>query len=354
MNKKIIVSTLALAMGAALAGSVSGTVAWFQYSTRAQVAYMGASAHCTENLQMTKGDVTSSSAWKSEFSSSEIENNSNKDIIPITSGKMAAGAALPVGAANTANAGKTEFYLNPLYQVPEYSKWGVADEANYVQFELHFHVLDVDGGTSTKTYLQKDLYLVDLTLKATQSTDNSESDLYKAIRVHIATDDGTENGKVNKLYCRDDSGDATISTNVYGNLDLNNDGAYDLEEGYEWEFDSTNERETLVYGDNNQVQVANNVAHKDSNNKVDVLADDTDPYAIVANQGKIGTIKAAEDGLKVTVTIWLEGWQKLAPETGNKDASATSSAVWKAADYIGKNFQVGMRFAVDAHEQGHN
>ena len=51
-NKKIIVSTLALAMGAALAGSISGTVAWYQYSTRAPAEFLGVAAHCTENIEL--------------------------------------------------------------------------------------------------------------------------------------------------------------------------------------------------------------------------------------------------------------------------------------------------------------
>ena len=38
---KVIVPTLAIAIGAAIAGSISGTVAWYQYSTRVNVAYLG-------------------------------------------------------------------------------------------------------------------------------------------------------------------------------------------------------------------------------------------------------------------------------------------------------------------------
>ena len=50
--KKVAVSTMALAMGAALVGSISGSIAWYQYSTRSTVSYSGASAHCTESLQV--------------------------------------------------------------------------------------------------------------------------------------------------------------------------------------------------------------------------------------------------------------------------------------------------------------
>lgn len=50
--KKVAISTMALAMGAALVGSISGSVAWYQYSTRSTASYSGAAAHCTESLQV--------------------------------------------------------------------------------------------------------------------------------------------------------------------------------------------------------------------------------------------------------------------------------------------------------------
>ncbi len=49
---KVAVTMMTVALGAGVVGSISGTVAWFQYSTRSTVSYQGASAHCTENLQI--------------------------------------------------------------------------------------------------------------------------------------------------------------------------------------------------------------------------------------------------------------------------------------------------------------
>jgi hypothetical protein len=42
--------------------------------------------------------------------------------------------------------------------------------------------------------------------------------------------------------------------------------------------------------------------------------------------------------LRVYVTIYLEGWQKL-----------DGSAIWNAADYVGAQFNVGLRFSGEAH-----
>lgn len=330
-NKKIIVSTLALAMGAALAGSVSGTVAWFQYSTRAQVAYIGTSAHCSENLEVRVGTAGS---WTTDLQSTDIQGaidtinasvteNADKigtDLQPITTGELAANAALP-----------TNFYKNPIYQFTDKTTWGTADAANYVQFDLYFHVKDVDG-KSTVTYLEKDLYLVDLTITSVQS-DNSTLDLSEAVRVHFASNETTA---TNNLFAKKGS-DATVATNVYGSLDLNNNGDLDKKAGYEWE----DRGDALVYGDNGKQQVANNVAG------TNVLANDANPYSIVANKGKLGKIAASEAGFKITVTIWLEGWTQLSEKPENN--GTTGSAVWDPATYIGKKFQVGMRFACEAH-----
>ena len=324
-NKKIIVSTLALAMGAALAGSVSGTVAWFQYSTRAQAAYIGSSAHCSENLeiQATKVGVDPvSNGWKTDLNSTAIQAavTGGTDLQPITSGAMTATSALPAN-----------FYKNPIYQFTDKTTWGTALPANYVQFDLYFHVKDVDGEDSA-SYLAKNLYLVDLTINAKQD-DESVLDLSKAVRVHFASNEGTP---TNKLFARDGSA-ATVATNVYGNLDLNNNGALDKGPGYEWD----SRGEALVYGDSGEQQVANNAGG------TSVLASDANPYSIVANQGLLGKTTTAEDGFKITVTIWLEGWANLSTKPDGN--ATTGSAVWDPATYIGAKFQVGMRFACEAH-----
>ena len=363
MNKKIIVSTLALAMGAALAGSVSGTVAWFQYSTRAQAAFIGTSAHCSEALEIQavkSGNSVDSTKWTTDLSSTAIQAavTGGTDLQPISSMAMGSTDALPTSGDPAA----TTFYKNPIYQFTNKSTWSKAVAANYVQFDLYFHVRDIN---STVSYLAKDLYLTDLTIKAVQS-DNSELDLSKAVRVHFATNESTA---TNNLFANDGSTATTVNTNVYGNLDLNKNGSPDKGPGYEWD----NRGDALVYGDANAQQVAKNASG------TNVLASDADPYAIVANSGKIGSIPASEAGFKVTVTIWLEGWTAFGstpavtytaeeaaslneasgaqPSDDNyisegdvKTPANPGNVIWDETTYVGKKFQVGMRFAVEAHK----
>ena len=54
MNK-IIIPAAMLAVGVALVGSVSSTLAWYQYSTKAQAAFIGTSIGQSENLEIKTG-----------------------------------------------------------------------------------------------------------------------------------------------------------------------------------------------------------------------------------------------------------------------------------------------------------
>ena len=331
MNKKIIVSTLALAMGAALAGSVSGTVAWFQYSTRAQAAFIGTTAHCSEALEIKAnavGATASATGFSTELTASQVASAcelTGTAIEPITYG-----AALAADDALTVS----NFKRNPIYQHFDYDEWIAADNTNYYQFELNFRVKDIDG-ESTATYLSKDLYLIDLDIVSLDANDALDThDLYKAVRVHINCGDN------NLLFANNgDETKTTVTTALGAQMDLNNDGKVDTTEGYEW-----NPGSTEAYGDDSLEQVANNTEGYS-------FADDSDPSDIDGTA--LGTILANEKGgLKVTVTMWLEGWQELSENPdGNAATPANNTAVklWDPEVYVGAKFAVGFRFACDAH-----
>ena len=353
MNKtKIIVSTLALAMGAALAGSVSGTVAWFQYSTRAQGTYIGTSAHCSEMLEMA---ANGSGTYASVVNNISSAAGGNK-LEPITTGAFTKDSELDV----------SKLKRNPVYQIEDPAGWVNATNNNYVQFTLKFRVRDVN---TTSTYLSDHkLYLLDVdivSLADSSGASTSDLDLYKAVRVHISN--GTGEGSYNKLFA---NGSTETATNGY--LDLNGDGDDDLEPGYSW----SGTLDKVNYGIADSKQTTYDASDKS------IFADDSDLNAIVANGNELGTIS---DSLTITVTIWLEGWTKLGgvdAVTGVKytteEAAAYNeehnlnegdpgyvttddwkvepveaqdgSATWNAADYIGKNFGVGLRFGTDAHK----
>ena len=328
MNK-IIIPAAMLAVGVALVGSVSSTLAWYQYSTKAQAAFIGTSVGQSENLEIQKKD----GKWTGNLPSSEVEKLAGADVtpknlIPVTPGIAAADGnlgkddALPA-VANFENSIETG--------IEEYGEQRGDVSTNVIQFTLNIHYKQVDQEVS---YKAKTLKLVDLTIMDNASAPSTKADLYKAIRVHISAGDS------HRLYANNGKpAEETITTATYGNLDTINNGRdpvsgdpiYDKKQGYEWEAAS---QENVVYGIENSQQVAYNTAYADNLN------------------WEIGTLPATEAGLAVTVTIWIEGWQKLSgvPE-GNADRNGETpeSAIWDPQVYSNKKFNVGMRFqAVDA------
>lgn len=319
-SKKIITSAMLTLIGASMVGSVAGTVAWYQYSTRASAAYVGTSAKCTEKLEIQVGDGTGST-WDTELSSAEILNyldNVNTHtltdagkVTPVTTGNLDSNEALPLAL-------KT----NPRYTYGAFSEWADATaNTDYVQFPLSFRVKDIDG-ESTVTYLDEDLYLQDLLIQEDSHNGETKEDISAAIRVHFASDESTPN-----YFLFSKAGGDTVT---HGNLDLNGDGTLDAksDRGTTYSFETL---KTIDYG--TQTGVADPKQTALAAYKVDDLNDDTSNTA-----KKLGTIKS-DNVLTVTVTIWLEGWQKFG-------ASGSESAVWDPAKYIGCLFDVGMTFGV--------
>ena len=293
MNK-IIIPVAALAMGVALVGSVSSTLAWYQYSTKAQAAFIGTSVGESENLEIKTADVvtnTTTPVWKTNLSSADVEKlagvSDSTQLIPVTpnvAGSFAADDALP-----TSNL----FHDSIETGVDGYRANHYATANNYIQFTLNIRYKKVQGQTS---YVEKALKLVDLTIMENTDAASTAGDLYKAIRVHFSTADD------NSLFARDSSSTAgnTVETQTYGPLDTDNDGQYDKKMVYEWD---TGASTPVVYGVDGSSQVANNSTKVTSDN----------PFSI-------GTLPANESGLAVKVTIWIEGWQKLSGvPANNKD-----------------------------------
>ena len=182
-KKNIIIATLMSGVGISLVGSIAGTFAWYQYSTRATVSYMGSSAHCTENFKVSvDGD-------ESTFVSELVTN----DITGAATANFDGTAFQPVTSATAALDGELDaaalalFKGHAKYQDFAYNKWQAAPVNSFLQFDLYFAVEDITGA-STKSYLEKDVYFEEVVLEwaANGSTSYSTSgDFLNAIRVHV-------------------------------------------------------------------------------------------------------------------------------------------------------------------------
>lgn len=319
-KKNIIIPALMMAVGLGLVGSISGTVAWYQYSTRVTTSYIGASAKCTESLQISL--TGEDNAYVSELKTADIkaaatENCNGEAFQPVTSAAAHATAVVS-GAQSYAYKG------HPMYQNFEYSTWQDAPVNSYLQYDLYFRVLDVDGAEAgQEAYIAKKLYFEDFVINFTGNAGASETAFKDALRFQF----DQINGSASSILL---SNTARSSMKLGGKLDLNGDGNFDKTHAYEWQ-DATE----TVYGDESLVQTTAAIADYKgtlTNGK------------LVAGSNELGTTVAAASGayakasaLHFKVTMWLEGW----------DATGTTAAtsIWDAIDYIG-SFQIGMTFGI--------
>ena len=358
-HRKLVISSLALLAGATLVTSVTSTVAWFQYSTQAQVAYTGTSAHCSKLLEISVDD---GAHWGSVIETADLP---TVKFAPISTGEQVKDAPILmkektviIGYEDDNMTPITEdvsslFYDQPDYRQGLYDNWNLASESSYLQFDVLVRVKDVDDNFDTNPeYLANDVYLTDLTIQDANNLVNL--DLSNAVRVQFSTEykDAGETKNKNFLFAKE-----STETEVGGFLDMNNDGKLDMS-GYEWE------KHPTVYGGGTVIPVT----EIDPDTGDEVIVDyDIDPlmqtsyaandYSIIAREDhnqliggtSLGSTGNTEgDYLKVTVTIWLEGWAGLMiGNAGNHNEQDTS--IWDSDSYAEKNFNVGMTFGVKLH-----
>ena len=327
--KKMIVSAMAIAMGAGIAGSISGTVAWYQYSTRATVEYGGVAAHCTEALEISVDGTNYASVLTADMIKTGA--GVTDKLHPVTSGAL----ALDSAPAN--------LYKNPIYQYTDQATWGKgAANVDFAEFSIYARVKDLDGATGNDIKFLKDkpIYLTDVTIQA--SDVQGKYNLTNAVRVAVWTGAGEIGGQTNPATAfATYSANATTAAgvNTFGNLDLNNDGKLDTAKKYTFE----GEADPLTYGTANTVALsyaANDLANGNTNHKI---ADDSNPNQIAG--AALGNTDATDGhGVKIcTIRIYLEGWTKL--ETGEN-----ATAIWDILKAKDAQFNVGLQFSTTVHE----
>ena len=323
--KKVIIPGFALLIGASLTATISSTLAWFQYATRAQVAYVGAMTHCTKLLKISvdNGLHWGNSYYPNDMSSHILGNH----LLPITTGPQAKNASLSYSQ------GHAVFYSQPNFGFGgDYSHWFTASEDNYAQFTILVKVNDVDGA-STPTALINDVYITKMIIQDDSS--NAEgSDLSDAVRVHLAVTDATYQTKF-LLFAN-----STTATKVGGKLDLNNDSAYDKDLST-WGSGDTD----CIYGVENGYQYSYLTSDADA-----VVSDPDNP---VDGSNPISLGKTGGGYMRIVVTTWIEGWAKLDHGYQDNATGSTNTAVWDPEQYVNKKFNVGIELGVKSHDSDH-
>ena len=345
INKaKMMVATLAIVAGAATVGSISGTVAWFQYNTRVTAAYVGTTASVSRNLQIRLHDdnitAYANPEWKTNLEVSDIsayltakaaltdaakKKGCGGKITPVTYGQAAREAALP-STGDFVNGPKG----NPMAGQFAYSAWADAEASNYVILPIEVKLLDGAGDA-----MKKEVFLTHLTLQKHSDVDDA-NDVSTALRVHFAS-------TTNQLWSKNGAEVATSSK-----LDLDGDGIMDQDRGGErYNFNGTTYSEG-VYGDatgtprtvDGDAKITSYSA-AGKNDDDSPMADDSTAALNKTKAIALGETDASTGILAIKTTIWFEGWALL---TDYRD-SAKTSAVW-AEQFAGKQFDVGMTFAV--------
>lgn len=325
---KLSVLMLAMVSVMSLAGSVTGTLAWYQYSTRATAGFIGHSKSVTKNLQIS----TDMKTWKSDLTSTELfaaaqkkagsEETPDKTVgtafSPITSGAMEKDAEL------------VKLYDEPQYQYESYDTWHEASKTKYITFDLYFRYLQkVDG---VENFESRDVTLTDLTI---EGVGDKGTDLTSTIRVHFSSN--TAKALVS------DSGKDTLTG---GMLDLNGDGHFDTKNRYEWETDN----DKLTYGDTgSQKAYSNKVVTGGLLSEVSNTGDLTGGIPLCTTKATTENETTKTTFEKLTVTIWLEGWQKIGEDTeASEGVNGRNAAMWNDDLFKNGTFHVGMQFGCKA------
>ena len=307
-NKKLVVTSLSTILGLGIVGSISGTIAWYQYSTRAYASIIGTSAGSSGLLQIKENSQADSAYTRSLYTASLKGENANAKLYPVTFGGFAANAALPAQA-----------YGNPEAGIKELNKDNKKATAkhDYIQFTVNLRAVDGEG-----TQVAKDVYISDLVLEDTSATNSVTA----ALRMHIACG--------SKYFLVGGEG-ATAALDTHGKLDLDGDGSLDHGKNYEWD-----SNEEIDYGFYSGDPATVDTTKLSCVQKAAVVNErNTDTGKLPADDAKkLGTTPTS-GSLDVTVTIWLEGWELL--------GASDPKAIWDPAT-MGKTVHAGLTFDVGA------
>ena len=366
MKKKIIIPAFALLIGTALAGSITGTAAWYQYSTKVNGALIGASGGATGNLNMRirKANQAADADWTTFLAKETLMQYVNAqgygtNIQPVTPGAtLDKDSALP-----------GTMYSNPVPGRGDYQYWNSASKTNYVVIPLQLRY--VSQGNSGPENTAFEVYLSELLLEQ-RTTNPATNDISEALRFHISSySSATPAQKENRLVSK--KGGTTIT---HGQLDLDGDGQpdkarpsssdkYGFDDDYSnpsvvtyggvtkqfaytaETFDDYGQGGRKYYDENDTLadeaaNVYSLVAKSRSGKNGDDLVDANLTYDAASGTSKsIGTTVAGDEAfLNVDITIWVEGWQKF--ENGSEHSS-----IWSKG-FIGSSFNIGFEFAVNA------
>ena len=297
---------------ATLVGSISGSLAWWAYSTRVSVSYQGTSVNTSEQLQIgLKLDAN-------VFGTDEIEDLGLKEDTSLATvdyryafadaggglstdtianyirmeGRYATNELVPITSNSYVENQDLVLYENLLSGHATNLEHALTEKYVYIPFV--FRILKLNAVNEDDKYIGgKEIFLSNVIADAI--LEGSSSDMIRnALRIHL--DDGSQKFILHtgdNSYSKDmtDEQKATAIANMYtpvaGVLDLNSDGYYDSDDGKE-----------ILYGDytvtseNTFIQSGTPAKLSDLNGVYDDVTDPDDKDAILSDLTNASTFIA--------------------------------------------------------------
>lgn len=342
INKKLIVPFFASVTGLSIAGGLGGAFAWYQFNSQVRTGFIGTSTADTGLLQI--GHMgTSGIEWGRDYFLQ------NTNLVPVTFGELVREnptedpltSSLPLKA----NA----------YGYPESGKQAGSDytsgwklmenKKGYYQYDIYLRALKADPaapGDPSKDIdpgfklVEQDVYISEMTLEdanhlAGQGVDEKTEYITDALRVHI----DVEGGRKDLISRKEIDKDHALA--LSGTLDLDGDGNDDTYDVDPWD---SNYGNPVTYGISGEKQITKGIDQI-------VQKRDNGMMPATANAKRICRTKTGEsDMVKITVTVWLEGWALLKTAEATGTEAAKYSNIWDPTMNAGMKVHVGMVFDV--------
>ena len=156
ISKKVLIPVFATAMGLAVIGGVSGSVAWYQYNNKVTANFVGVSVTDKGVLQLSETGAANSFVRSVDKTGSPDK----MELKPVTFGKTSETGAVGKQGWMYPEAGAGVGYYEHEGNNPGWEK--AVEGTDYIQFDLYFNAYENDSSeTGGKKYLQKSVYISD-------------------------------------------------------------------------------------------------------------------------------------------------------------------------------------------------
>ena len=228
---KLLFAFLGIATFASLVGTVSGTLAWYEYATRARLSYSGTSVSDTVQLQIGLRSERRIATY-GDAMSEEIINGKYYYFAPVGSGLTSSlintylsENGFTCNSLMPATSGSYEvgdsFVLKKAPSEKKRFETLAADKDSYQTINFAFRVLSSDQNSVDKYVPNQELWISDAAVRASNSP-LDQGNVYKAVRMYVDRTNGDN-------FILNPSASSDGVTKVGGLLDLSRDGYYDYD-----------------------------------------------------------------------------------------------------------------------------